>query len=341
VREAGHREHFRQLGEDGFSWSGQEPNTLFQNRGDGVFDEVGAVLGLDLRLDSRSVATADLDGDGDLDLVVTNRNSPAIKIYRNDSPVQGNVVQIVLTATTTHATAIGAQVTLTTADGRKQVKQITAGTGFMAQEPRTLTFGIGAQKVASVEVAWPRHVQLIGEVTANTRVFVREHAVERFTQPLKLRNYTRAAALPTGNLSVEAPDLTFAALGEGRPRRLAADANGTVVVNFWASWCVACHAEKADLVGIAESFRGKVTFLGVNMDEEGVTVGAELLASFGPDIQHVKGSVKDHGALAKIGQVTAGSIPMTVVIHKGIVRYVHTGAIQPAALREILANLTQ
>jgi hypothetical protein len=32
---------------------------------------------------------------------------------------------------------------------------------------------------------------------------------------------------------------------------------------------------------------------------------------------------------------------MTVVIHKGIVRYVHTGAIQPAALREILANLTQ
>ena len=45
-REQGHRNHFKLLQEEGRSWSGREPNTLFQNRGDGTFDEVGNVLGL-------------------------------------------------------------------------------------------------------------------------------------------------------------------------------------------------------------------------------------------------------------------------------------------------------
>ncbi len=45
-REQGHRNHFRLLQEEGRSWSGREPNTLFQNRGDGTFDEVGNVLGV-------------------------------------------------------------------------------------------------------------------------------------------------------------------------------------------------------------------------------------------------------------------------------------------------------
>ena len=109
-KDTGHRNHFRLLQEEGLSWSGREPNTLFQNRGDGTFDEVGNVLGLYLRLDSRGAAPADLDGDGDLDLVVYNRNNPVVKIFRNDTPGQGNVLLVDLVGVESEPLAASAQV---------------------------------------------------------------------------------------------------------------------------------------------------------------------------------------------------------------------------------------
>jgi hypothetical protein len=46
------------------------PNLLFRNRGDGTFDEVGAVAGVDLNSLSSGCAFADIDNDGDQDLFV-------------------------------------------------------------------------------------------------------------------------------------------------------------------------------------------------------------------------------------------------------------------------------
>ena len=147
-REEGHRNHFRLLQEEGLSWSGREPNTLFQNRGDGAdgtatFDEVGDVAGLYLRLDSRGAAAADLDGDGDLDLMVYNRNNPTIKVYRNDTPVQGRVALVDLVGTQSEILASGAQATLR-CDGVEQLRQVELGSGFLSQAPPTLHFGLGA-----------------------------------------------------------------------------------------------------------------------------------------------------------------------------------------------------
>ena len=68
------------------AWEGGSPNSLFQNRGDGTFIEVGHLAGVDDSSDSFTHTWGDYDGDGYLDLYVANgvtgEGSPN-KLYRN------------------------------------------------------------------------------------------------------------------------------------------------------------------------------------------------------------------------------------------------------------------
>ena len=49
------------------SWSGRERNVCYRNRGDGAFDDISFVSGLDLNTDGRAFVPLDFDFDGDLD----------------------------------------------------------------------------------------------------------------------------------------------------------------------------------------------------------------------------------------------------------------------------------
>lgn len=44
-------------------------------------------------------------------------------------------------------------------------------------------------------------------------------------------------------------------------------ANGVVLVDFWAEWCVPCKMISPVLEQIAEDFEGKVTVVKVNIEE--------------------------------------------------------------------------
>ncbi len=63
------------------------PNQLYRNRGDGSFDEVGAMSGVAYGADgteqgSMGTSFGDYDGDGRLDIVVTNFSHQSFQIYR-------------------------------------------------------------------------------------------------------------------------------------------------------------------------------------------------------------------------------------------------------------------
>ncbi len=139
----------------GGSWSGHERNCFFVQGANGRFENVSAVMGLDVPEDGRGLAVWDFDRDGDLDLVLKSRNAPQVRIWRNDFPSPGTRVQIHLVGVTSNRQAIGARVTLN-AGGRPRVKEVCAGSGFVSQNTSLLHFGLGdARSVERLEVRWP------------------------------------------------------------------------------------------------------------------------------------------------------------------------------------------
>ncbi|MFQ5526691.1 MAG: ASPIC/UnbV domain-containing protein [Thermoanaerobaculia bacterium] len=341
-KDTGHRNHFRLLQEEGFSWSGREPNTLFQNRGDGTFDEVGNVLGTYLRLDSRGAAPADLDGDGDLDFVVYNRNNPVVKVYRNDTPGQGNVLLVDLVGTESEPLGTGAQL-IAGCGSRRILRQVEAGSGFISQPPPTVHFGLGeCRSVNSLEIHWPSgRVQTLENLPINHRVAVTEGGRGFEAVALRPRNYNRQDLTPiAGELSARRPDLGFRRLGRDGELKLSELDRETVVVNFWATWCTACVLEMPDLEKLSGSFAGEVRFIGVSLDE-GVS-DPDVLAFAGErgvTYEQVLGTVADQAPFSSLGGSPPGAIPLTAVIHQGTVRAVFVGQVDVGEMTELLKKL--
>ncbi len=341
-RQAGHRNHFRLLQEEGLSWSGREPNTLFQNRGDGTFDEVGDVAGLYLRLDSRGAAAADLDGDGDLDLVVYNRNNPTLKVYRNDTPGQGRVALVDLVGTESEIMATGAQATLR-CGGAERLRQVELGSGFLSQAPPTLHFGLGGcTEIEKIQVLWPSgRVDSWENLPVNRRFTLTEASPEVVTSPLKHRNYNRnELGAAAGELSATRPDLRFTHVGDSGELALADFDSTTVVLNFWATWCTACEAELPELEALSRRFAPHVRFVGISLDEGRPTDEVrKFLDQRGVTYRQVWGEVAHEQPFASLASTPPGAIPITAVLHHGTVRDVQVGAVDGAELAELLERL--
>ncbi len=347
-REAGHRNHFRKLQEEGHSWSGREPNTLFQNRGTDTegrvaFDEVGNVSGLYLRLDSRSAAAADLDGDGDLDLAVYNRNTPTLKIYRNDTPGQGNAVLIDLRGNRSGTLAAGAQAVLRCA-GRQMLRQVEIGSGFLAQSAPTLHFGLaGCTVVDSLTVRWPAGTEQSWEsLPVNHRITLTEGTEEILTARLAQRNYNRnELSAAAGELSAPRPDLRFDRLEGEETLALAELDTTTAVLNFWATWCVACVAELPELQALHQRFSRKgVRFVGVSLDDGRPQAAVRaFLSERGVSYEQVWGDLKSQAPFASLGASPPGAIPITAIIHRGTIRDVRVGTIDAGKTARLLERL--
>jgi hypothetical protein len=115
---------------------------------------VAQAVGVTDTYDGRSVAMADLWNRGVLDVVVANQRGPLL-IYKNTVAPENKWIEFELTGTKSNRSAIGAQVTVFW-NGQRQVQEVSGGSGFCAQNQRTLHFGLGkTPQVEKVVIRWP------------------------------------------------------------------------------------------------------------------------------------------------------------------------------------------
>lgn len=154
-----------------------EPPHLFRNLGRKKFEEVASKLGRALQqaIVARGAAYGDFDNDGDLDLLIAVNNGPA-RLLRNDGGNQNNLLRIKTVGTASNRDGIGARITLKISNQQKLWSVVKTGSSYASQSQLPLTFGLGkAEKVASVEVAWPSgRVDNLQDVMANQAITIQE-----------------------------------------------------------------------------------------------------------------------------------------------------------------------
>jgi hypothetical protein len=137
------------------SLSGRERNCLFVNGRGTRFVEAGYPLGIDVDLEGRGVAVADVDQDGALDLVVRNHSRQKLIYFHNELRKAGHFLRVELVGTRSNRDAIGAVAQLT-AGGMRQIRVKTAGSGFQSQSEGVLHFGVGeATRIEKLVIRWP------------------------------------------------------------------------------------------------------------------------------------------------------------------------------------------
>ncbi len=168
----------------GRSLAGYQQKKVWVNDGGARFVDVAPMVGATDRQDGRAVALADLSSRGMLDVVVANQNGPLL-LYRNDVAPGRHWVAFALEGgcgpeaaggvRCSNRSAIGARVTLHW-NGQQQVQEVSGGSGFCAQNQRTLHFGLGPDRaIDKVEIRWPSgRVQEIDGLDVNQLHHIRE-----------------------------------------------------------------------------------------------------------------------------------------------------------------------
>jgi tetratricopeptide (TPR) repeat protein len=245
---------------EGGTWSGHERKVLYWNRGNGQFSDVSGVSGLDFAEDGRAFAAFDFDQDGDLDLLLKNRNSPQLRLLRNDSPGPNHSIAFHLQGSKSNRDAVGARLLLDTAQHRYS-KSVRSGSGFLSQPTRIVYFGLGSETtLRRLTIFWP------GGTSQSFETLPVDHLVQIVEGRSDLKSvpfHRNKQAVPvesnppseneknTGSgfwltETVPAPQFELQGL-DGTSHRLQEYRGRRLLLNFWATWCRPCEAELADL----------------------------------------------------------------------------------------------
>ena len=154
-----------------------EPNSIFRNVGNGKFVDVSSSAGPDFEIEGahRGAAFGDLFNDGRIDAVVTVLGGQ-VKLLRNVSVTGNHWISFKLAGTKSNRMGLGAQIHLTTADGKQQWNQATTAVGYTSSGDSRVHFGLGRnERIKDVEIRWPSGTkQTLHDVAADQILTVEE-----------------------------------------------------------------------------------------------------------------------------------------------------------------------
>jgi enediyne biosynthesis protein E4 len=155
----------------------EEPNTIFRNLGNGKFQDVSKGAGRDFQVPAahRGVAFGDLDNDGRMDMVVTVLDGP-VELFHNITENKNHWILLKLVGHKSNRMGIGAQIHITTEDGKQQWDEVTTAIGYASSSDSRVHFGLGQNpSIKEVEIKWPSGIhQLLHDVPADRILTVDE-----------------------------------------------------------------------------------------------------------------------------------------------------------------------
>jgi hypothetical protein len=159
---------------DGRSLSGYQQKRVWLNDGAGQFEDVAGAVGVTDTHDGRAVAMGDLWNNGALDVVVANQSGPLL-IYKNHVDPAEKWIEFQLEGTRSNRDAIGAEVTLYW-NGKRQLQEVSGGSGFAAQNDLRLHFGLGKEpRIEKAVLRWPSGtVQTLNHLTPDQLYRIKE-----------------------------------------------------------------------------------------------------------------------------------------------------------------------
>ena len=157
-----------------------ERNSLFRNLGNGKFEDASSGAGPDFAKEAphRGVAFGDLDNDGRVDAVVTVLNGAA-KLFHNVSDSANHWILLKLVGSKSNRMGIGAQVRITTEDGRSQWNEVTTAVGYASSSDSRVHFGVGLnRRIKEIEIRWPSGIkQLLHDAEVDRVTTIKEPPV--------------------------------------------------------------------------------------------------------------------------------------------------------------------
>lgn len=131
--------------------AGSQKLNFFVRGEDGKYANIAEQLGLAVPVPTRGIAIGDTDGDGNLDFAVARQWDQPV-FYHNAAPSPGAFLDLKLlhdqaadsgTAPAAGSPVVGAQVTVTTPDGRKFIDRVDGGSGHSGKRSNNVHIGLG------------------------------------------------------------------------------------------------------------------------------------------------------------------------------------------------------